>query len=131
MAADEVGGARDFEKYLWMQMKKSYRVKKEKEFQQVFNKKQSCANRRFVVYVLDKPEQKHFRVGISVGKRIGNAVTRNAVKRKIRASLFQLQGNIKTEIDFIVIARPGLEELTSEEVKANLKHVLTLAKILN
>ncbi|MBU5556131.1 ribonuclease P protein component, partial [Enterococcus sp. S157_ASV_20] len=33
-------------------MKKSYRVKKEKEFQQVFNKKQSCANRRFVVYVL-------------------------------------------------------------------------------
>ena len=112
-------------------MKKSYRVKKEKEFQQVFNKKQSCANRRFVVYVLDKPEQKHFRVGISVGKRIGNAVTRNAVKRKIRASLFQLQGNIKTEIDFIVIARPGLEELTSEEVKANLKHVLTLAKILN
>ena len=96
-------------------MKKSYRVKKEKEFQQVFNKKQSCANRRFVVYVLEKPQQAHFRVGISVGKKIGNAVTRNAVKRKIRASLFQLKDRISPEIDFIVIARPGLEKLSSEE----------------
>ena len=99
-------------------MKKSYRVKKEKEFQQVFNKKQSCANRRFVVYVLEKPQQAHFRVG-------------NAVKRKIRASLFQLKDRISPEIDFIVIARPGLEKLSSEEVKANLTHVLNLAKILD
>jgi ribonuclease P protein component len=114
-----------------MQMKKSYRVKKEKDFQKVFNKKKSCANRRFVVYVLEKPNQPHFRVGISVGKKVGNAVTRNAVKRKIRASLFQLQENIKPELDFIVIARPGIESLSSEEVKANLKHVLKLAKILN
>ena len=116
-------------------MKKSYRVKKEKEFQQVFNKKQSCANRRFVVYVLEKPQQAHLlwktRVGISVGKKIGNAVTRNAVKRKIRASLFQLKDRISPEIDFIVIARPGLEKLSSEEVKANLTHVLNLAKILD
>ena len=113
-----------------MPMKKSYRVKKEKEFQRVFNKKKSCANRRFVVYVLEKPEQEHFRVGISVGKKIGHAVTRNAVKRKIRASLFQLQERIKQDIDFIIIARPGVEMLSSEEVEANLKHVLTLAKIL-
>ena len=36
-----------------------------------------------------------------------------------------------SEIDFIVIARPGLEKLSSEEVKANLTHVLNLAKILD
>ena len=59
-----------------------------------------------MVYVLEKPRQAHFRVGISVGKKIGNAVTRNAVKRKIRASLFQLKDRISPEIDFIVIARP-------------------------
>ena len=111
-------------------MKKSYRVKKEKNFNRCLIK-QSCANRRFVVYVLEKPQQAHFRVGISVGKKIGNAVTRNAVKRKIRASLFQLKDRISPEIDFIVIARPGLEKLSSEEVKANLTHVLNLAKILD
>ncbi len=30
-----------------------------------------------------------------------------------------------------MIARPGLEKLSSEEVKANLTHVLNLAKILD
>lgn len=111
-------------------MKKSYRVKKEKEFQAVFEQKQSCANRRFVVYVLEKPEQKHFRVGISVGKKIGNAVIRNAVKRKIRTSIYQLKESIDPFCDFIIIARPGVEQLTAEEVQSNVTHVLKLAKIL-
>lgn len=41
-------------------MRKSYRVKKEAEFQTVFTQGQSCANRQFVVYMLEKPDQKHF-----------------------------------------------------------------------
>ena len=111
-------------------MKKSYRVKKEKDFQHVIYNKQSYANRKFVVYTLKKEGQTHFRVGLSVGKKIGNAVTRNAVKRKIRASLFELKDTIDESVDFVVIARKGVEDLTSEEVLKNLKHVLTLAKIL-
>lgn len=111
-------------------MRKSYRVKKEKEFQKVFSKRQSCANRKFVVYVLEKPEQQHFRVGISVGKKIGNAVVRNAVKRKIRASVYQIRTAICPTCDFIIIARPGVEKLTSNEIQTNLEHVLKLATIL-
>ena len=112
-------------------MKKSYRVKKETEFQTVFFNKQSYANRKFVVYVLDKPEQHHFRIGISVGKKIGNAVTRNAVKRKIRTSIYQMKEDIQPTCDFIVIARSGVEQLSMEELQSNLAHVLKLAKILN
>lgn len=111
-------------------MKKSYRVKKEKEFQQVFQHKQSCANRRFVLYVLEKPEQRHFRVGLSVGKKIGNAVCRNAVKRKMRASIYQLRDTIVPTYDFVLIARPGVEQLTAEEMTQNITHVLNRAKIL-
>ena len=40
-------------------MKKSYRVKSEKDFNAIFNDKQSVANKRFVIYKLDK-DQKHF-----------------------------------------------------------------------
>lgn len=50
-------------------MRKSYRVKKEAEFQKVFTQGKSYANRQFVVYVLRKSDQLHFRVGISVGKK--------------------------------------------------------------
>ncbi len=48
---------------------KSVSSKKEREFQAVFHTGDSFANRKFVVYRLEKPGQPHFRVGLSVGKR--------------------------------------------------------------
>ena len=111
-------------------MRKSYRVKKEAEFQTVFTQGKSCANRQFVVYMIEKPEQEHFRVGISVGKKIGNAVARNWVKRRIRQSLTELKPQLKQDCDFIVIARPGVAWMKTSAVKEHLIHVLRLANVL-
>ena len=108
-------------------LRKTYRVKKDKDFQAIFDKGHSTANRKFVIYCLEK-NQNHYRVGISVGKRIGNAVSRNAVKRKIRHVLMDLSPKLTTH-DFVVIARKGIEELDYHEVKKNLIHVLKLAKL--
>lgn len=108
-------------------LKKSYRVKREKDFQAIFETGQNVANRKFVIYFLEK-NQAHFRVGISVGKRLGNAVTRNAVKRKVRHVLIANQDKLKN-YDFVVIARKGVEELDFDEVKKNLEHALRLAKL--
>lgn len=112
-------------------MRKAYRVKSEQDFQRVFNTGNSVANRRFVVYQLEKPGQKHFRVGLSVGKKVGNAVTRNQVKRKLRAGLQELAPMIRPDLDFIVIARPSVNGLESPELHQNLRHVLKLANIIN
>lgn len=111
-------------------MQKKYRVKKEREFQKVFEEGASFANRKFVVYRLEPSGQKHFRVGISVGKKVGNAVMRNQVKRKIRAILQELKNDLPP-IDFIVIARPTTKDLPYDEIRSNLIHVLKLAKILS
>lgn len=111
-------------------MRKAYRVKKETEFQKVFHQGKSTANRQFVIYVLNKPNQPHFRVGLSVGKKIGNAVTRNAVKRKIRQSLTELKGELKADKDFIVIARNPTADMSTAEIKKSLIHVLKLAGML-
>lgn len=111
-------------------MKKAYRVKKEADFQKVFHQGNSVANRQFVVYVLDKPDQSHFRVGISVGKKIGNAVMRNTVKRKIRQSLHELDKELKADKDFLVIARKPAATMTTNQVKSSLRHVLKLAGLL-
>lgn len=112
-------------------MRKAYRVKKESDFQKVFHHGKSTANRQFVLYVLDKKEQPHFRVGLSVGKKIGNAVVRNNVKRKIRQSLTELKPKLKTEKDFIVIARKPAADMSVKETKKSLIHVLKLAKMLD
>lgn len=110
-------------------MKKTYRIKKEKEFQQIITERRSYANRNFVVYCTTEDAQNHFRVGISVGKRVGNAVVRNAVKRKIRTILYQLREDI-APCNFIIIARAGVQDLDFEALQKNIIHVLKLAQIM-
>ncbi|WP_077620114.1 ribonuclease P protein component [Bacillus sinesaloumensis] len=108
-------------------MKKEYRIKKNQDFQTVFKTGKSTANRQFVVYVLQKEEQDHFRIGLSVSKKIGNAVTRNRIKRLIRQFFLEHKMLVK-ERDYVVIARKPVAEMSYEEVKKSLLHVLKLAK---
>ncbi|MFS9093656.1 ribonuclease P protein component [Streptococcus sp. Marseille-Q3533] len=109
-------------------MRKSFRVKKEKDFNAIFQEGKSVANRKFVVYRLENSEQ-HFRVGLSVSKKLGNAVTRNQIKRRIRHVLITHKDQIIENLDFVVIARKGVEEMNYTEIEKNLLHVLKLANI--
>ena len=109
-------------------LRKSFRVKKEKDFNAIFQEGKSVANRKFVVYRLENSEQ-HFRVGLSVSKKLGNAVTRNQIKRRIRHVLIIHKDQIIENLDFVVIARKGVEEMNYTELEKNLLHVLRLANI--
>ena len=99
----------------------------DKDFQAIFSKGSSVANRKFVLYHLEK-NQSHYRVGLSVSRKLGNAVTRNSIKRKIRHVIMELSPNLINQ-DFVIIARKGVEELDYHEVKKNLLHVLKLANL--
>ena len=112
-------------------MKKSYRVKSEKDFQTVFKTGKSVANRAFVIYVLKRNENKHFRVGISVGKKVGHtAVLRNQLKRYIRAVLIEIKPQIQSDVDFIIITRPYARDFDMKQIKQNLIHAMTLANLI-
>ena len=109
-------------------MKKRFRVKKEKDFSAIFKEGKSFANRKFVIYRLENNEQ-HFRVGLSVSKKLGNAVMRNRIKRRIRHILIEHKNQLVENVDFVVIARKGVEILDYAEMEKNLLHVLKLSKI--
>ena len=109
-------------------MKKRFRVKKEKDFNAIFKEGKSFANRKFVIYRLENNEQ-HFRVGLSVSKKLGNAVMRNRIKRRIRDILIEHKNQLVENVDFVVIARKGVEILDYAEMEKNLLHVLKLSKI--
>ncbi|MDQ1143389.1 ribonuclease P protein component [Bacillus sp. SORGH_AS 510] len=111
-------------------MKKEFRVKKNKEFQAAFQKGRSFANRQFVVYALEKADQDHFRIGLSVSKKIGNAVTRNRIKRYVRQSIFELNEQLAPGNDYVIIARKPTAEMDFFEVKKSLTHVLKVGKVL-
>ncbi|RUL49467.1 ribonuclease P protein component [Lysinibacillus antri] len=111
-------------------MKKRQRVKKNEDFQKVFKKGKSFANRQFVVYCLPKEDQSEFRVGLSVGKKIGKAVTRVQIKRYIRQVFLELKDEIRLDMDYVIIARHPAATLDFHETKKSLEHVLKIAKVL-
>ncbi|EKN69919.1 ribonuclease P [Neobacillus bataviensis LMG 21833] len=111
-------------------MKKEFRIKKNKDFQIAFQKGQSFANRQFVVYALKKEGQDFFRIGLSVSKKIGNAVTRNRIKRYVRQSIHELHDQVSQENDYVIIARKPTAEMDFFEVKKSLTHVLKVGKVL-
>lgn len=111
-------------------MKKTYRIKKNSDFQLVFKKGKSTANRQFVMYILKKPKQENFRIGLSVSKQIGNAVTRNRVKRLVRETFKELKVDLPNEYDFVIIARKPAATMNFHDVKGSIVHILKLAKLL-
>ena len=64
-------------------MKYTESLKKNRDFQQVYKKGTSFANRYLVMYVMDNGLEIN-RVGISVSKKVGNSVVRHRVKRLIK-----------------------------------------------
>lgn len=112
-------------------MKKKFRIKKNEEFQFAFKKGKSFANRQLVIYYVEKPEQEHFRIGLSVGKKIGNAVTRNRIKRYLRQAFQEVEADIVVRHDIVIIARNPTRTMGYKEVKKSLNHLLSKERLLS
>ena len=111
-------------------MNKQYRVKKNKEIELIIKEKKFWSNPYYSVYKRFNPETKNFRYAISVGKKLGNAVVRNQIKRKITAILDNLNINLDTNTDVFIIARSKLIEADFEEMKKQLKYLFKKLNLL-
>ena len=79
-------------------------------------------SRHFVLYAGRFPGDGKARLGVTVSKRVGIAVIRNRVKRRVReAYRLMLRAMLKPGISLVVIARPGAGELTSDAIGGELK----------
>lgn len=111
-------------------MEKAYRIKKNGDFQFIYKKGKSVANRQFVVYTKPNKNLEHFRLGISVSKKIGNAVVRTRIKRAIREN-FKVHKEDMLPLDIVVIARKPAKDMDTLQIQASLEHVLKIAKTFN
>ena len=109
-------------------MKKENRIKKNEEFSRIIAKKHTVGNAVFLVY-FDKKALDHARVGISVSKKMGNAVVRNKIKRQLRMMFIENFDNETYEKDVIVIVRKNYLQNSYLENKCYLEKLLKKAII--
>ncbi len=57
------------------------------------------------------------RLGLSVSRKVGNAVTRNAVRRRLREVFYSTLAEVPGSWDLVVSARPPAAEASLEELR--------------
>jgi len=77
------------------------------EYRRVFDYRTSVADNVLVVYGMPN-ELGYSRLGLSVSRKVGNAVLRNWWKRRIREAFRLRQYSLPSGIDFVVIPRPAV-----------------------
>ncbi len=83
-----------------------YRIRKGDEFRAVYGRKARASDRCLLVFACEN-EFGHPRLGLSVSRKVGNAVRRNRWKRLIREAFRLNLARLPEGVDLVVIPRPG------------------------
>lgn len=110
-------------------MKNTLSLNRNTLFKRAYSKGKSCANKYLALYVLPgKPEFN--RLGITVSKKIGCAVLRNKVRRKIKESYRLSEDFIKTGHTIVIVARMASATADYHKINSALLHLLQKLELL-
>ena len=94
-------------------IKNENRLRKNKHFKYIYKHGKSV-NYDNLCVVFVKTKIQPYKVGFCVTKKIGNSVTRNKVKRRLRECFCKL--DIDKSYNYIFIAKSGIENMNFEQI---------------
>ena len=99
---------------------KADRLRKRSELVYVSQFGEKIENRHFIAYCCPG-QSETVRLGVTVTKRVGKAVTRNRIKRSIREHFRLNRKQFHSNLDMNIIAKKQAADLTTEETFSSLK----------
>lgn len=110
-------------------VKRCYSLKRNKEFRYAYRAGRSTGSKSMVlVYAKGKPDE--IRIGFSVSKKLGNAVVRNRIKRRLREAITPLIPDIKKGYKLIIIAKPVIIDEKLPVIQASMRYMIKKANLL-
>ncbi len=110
-------------------MQRKFRLTRSEDFKRVRRSGKSYAH-PLVVLIVQTHDQPRLKIGVAAGRTVGTAVYRNRAKRLLREAMRTLIPSIASNLDMILIARPGLVSATLEDTHRALLNLLQRAQIL-
>ena len=104
-------------------------LKKNRDFQSIYKKGKSQANRYLVMYLSENSIGRN-RVGISVSKKVGNSVIRHRLTRLVRESYRLHENMFNSGLDIVVIVRITAKDAGYHDIESALLHLGKLHRIL-
>lgn len=108
-------------------MKKQNIVQKTKDFNRIIKKRQGRVNKYFIINK-EKNNDNIPKFGITFTKHIGNAVTRNKLKRRIKSIIDNNKTIYRNNQNYIIIAKKQTLELTYQELEKELIYLFKKIK---
>ena len=108
-------------------MKKRNIIKKNIDFDRIIKNNRSYKYKDYIIY-LEKTNNNEYQFGLSVGKKVGNAVTRNKIKRQLKSIIDEK--NYEKGINCIIIVRKGLLEKSFIEKREDLIYAFKKLNII-
>jgi ribonuclease P protein component len=94
----------------FLPVKRVNRLSRSRDFDAVYRHGRSASSRFLVLYWFGQEEPAAPRFGLSVPKAVGNAVTRNKLKRQLREVWHARLDRVPSGQDYVLIVRPGVAE---------------------
>lgn len=110
---------------------KAYRLKEKRDFNQAYRRGHAVASAAFVLHCRRKRPGSQPRVGFSVSKKIGNAVTRNRVRRRFRHAAAALLSELPPGCDYVFVVRSPALGLSFAGLKAAMRKAVEKAAAPN
>lgn len=112
-------------------MKKTEIIKKNYEFKYFFKKGKYISGNLIEVFIFDNKKEKN-RIGIVVSKKVGKSVTRNKIKRYIRAAYTEIEGKINKNSNILIVwkKKEDPQKANFFDVKEDLIKIFEKAEVL-
>ena len=104
-------------------MDSDFRLRRASDFKRAYSSRRRRDGRLLVVHVVAS-QLDHPRIGFSVSSKVGGAVRRNRVRRRLREASRPLIQASREGVDLVVVARPDASSATFAELDTELRELL-------
>ena len=105
-------------------------LKKRYQFNYVYKSGEHFSGEHMVLYVVSS-KTKNIKVGLAVTKKVGHAVVRNKIRRRLREIIKKQVPNLKQNNNIIVVARDNISSASFEKLSNEFLKLIKKADLIN